>query len=97
MLLDRYGDYTAPYGVQVKKDTYEDGATERGIGSLPNHTDHAHANAELYTTHQPTSQVRVRAIRPIRNTDEILLDYGNEYHLHEEGVSYSTNRNRHKI
>ena len=36
-LFHRYGQYTAPYGIQISTNTYEDGARHRGIGSLINH------------------------------------------------------------
>ena len=35
-LEERYGDETAPYGIYVNKDRFEDGAIHRGVGTLVN-------------------------------------------------------------
>ena len=35
-LEERYGDDTAPYGIHINRDRYEDGALHRGVGTLVN-------------------------------------------------------------
>ena len=54
----RYGSHTAPYGAQLAKDTHEDGARRRGIGTLPNSS---------------TSRFKVRATKSIRSDEEVLV------------------------
>ena len=83
----RYGNHTAPYGVYVNKDYIEDAACMRSAGSLANHISHSKANAKLYS-HQ--GRVYLRAIKNIRNGDEILTDYGKEYIMKEKGVNSIT-------
>jgi hypothetical protein len=38
----------------------------------------------------PIRQVKLRAIKNIKNKSEILIDYGNEYLMHENGVFHTT-------
>lgn len=80
----RYGDYTAPYGVELTRDNQidgaEDGATHRGIGSLCNHKLARDANAQLVEYRR---KVRIRAMKNIRNGQEITLSYGRAYHFNE--------------
>ena len=83
----RYGNHTAPYGVYVNKDYIEDAACMRSAGSLANHISNSKANAKLYS-HQ--GRVYLRAIKNIRNGDEILTDYGKSYTMKEKGVSSQT-------
>ena len=84
---ERYDKHTAPYGVHINKDSIEDAACIRSAGSIANHTSHSRANAKLYS-HQ--NRVYLRAIKNIRNGDEILTDYGKDYEMNEDGVSYKT-------
>jgi len=88
-LHQRYGEFTAPYGMTVNQSRgiYEDGATRRGIGSLANtNTDH-NINAHFEIRN---GVIVLVANKPIRNNEEIFADYGNDYGLHEEGVNYYT-------
>ena len=95
-LQARYGDYTAPYGLEVKRTNpkiFVDSATRRGIGSLINHPPNGRApNVILYDgTHHNGYTSTIRAIRPIRVGDELLADYGQDYRMpHIEGTHYST-------
>lgn len=93
-LLRRYGDYTAPYGIQISNDIYEDGAVFRGIGSLINHS---RRNANCRFSVGRNKKINIVAIKNIRNGKELFVDYGNDYVMHEYGVVYKTNRNKYKF
>ena len=86
-LDERYGDFTAPYGIE-EDDDIEDGACLRGIGMLANHSARD-ANAE-YRMHDGAFWVFAK--ENIAHGEEILVNYGNEYALHEQGVSHYTRR-----
>lgn len=93
-LRHRYHQYTAPYGVFVKKDVYQDGADLRGIGTLINHQGNKkNTNTEFYVSHNP-SQVKIRATKNIPNGDELILSYGKDYKFNQP-TQYTTNRNKH--
>ena len=81
----RYGDFTAPYGIE-EGEYVEDGACLRGIGMLANHASRG-ANAE-YRLHE--GEFWVFARRNIAHGDEILVNYGDEYALHEQGATHTT-------
>ena len=99
-LTDRYGNYTAPYGMQVFGQRYENGACVRGPGSMANQAaTRGAANAKLAHGRRTVDGVvqyyaRVVAIKPIRNGQEILVWYGARYVFDEPGVSYQTKRAR---
>jgi len=94
ILENRYGEYTAPYAIpnHQLRNTIEDGACRRGIGSLANHPDRGQrANA----TFHKGAKVLLRAEKDIKNGDEILVNYNagntrNQYIIHEPGVTHST-------
>ena len=87
-LEKRYGRYTAPYGVVVneKRDLYEDGALQRGAGTLCNHATGHKANARLGVSH---SRIVLYATRRIMNGEEIFVNYGARYKFNEP-TEYST-------
>lgn len=90
-----YGDNTAPYGVKIQQNRFEDAALHRGIGSLLNQPNNRQQiNAEMFrspgTKDKPYPHIRIRAIRPIYNRDELYLDYGNDYRMHEPDVYFGT-------
>ena len=92
-LNERYGDYTAPYGMQVRANPalYQDCACKRDIGSLANSALlKRNNNAEFYISTQPIRQVKLRAIKNIKNNQEILIDYGDEYLMHEPNTHHTT-------
>ena len=99
-LNKRYGDFTAPYAIQVRHTVpyfYEDAACKRGAGAIANHSN-TNANAELITTYDPHLRhdiALLEATTPIRNNEEILVDYGDEY-LFDEDVAYSTKNDKKK-
>jgi hypothetical protein len=91
-LVRRYGTHTAPYGMTIKQhERYEDGALVRGVGTLVNHMTGRNANAafKIVMINKKAHHVKLQALKPIRNGDEIYVDYGNEY-LFDEPTSYST-------
>jgi hypothetical protein len=78
-LVDRYGPDTAPYGVKLSNVRFVDGACSRGAGSVANASSGGSPpNAKLVVNAQKGS-VSIRATRPIRNGDEILVSYGPAY------------------
>lgn len=84
----RYGVYTAPYGVALHRHMFEDGACVRGVGNLANHATGALANARLVLDPR-RNRVSLKAMKNIRNDQEILVNYGREYGF-TEGTRYST-------
>jgi len=89
-LEKRYGEHTAPYAMQVQKDFYTDGATQRGYGTIANHTNNANAkNCKFrFNCRVNPHRVQLVAVKNIRNGNEILTSYGRSYNnMNEE---YST-------
>jgi SET domain len=84
----RYGKHTAPYAAPITSTLYEDGALYRGVGTLINHNPGA-ANACLLLN-QDRKRVDVVAVQSIAPDDEIYIDYGRKYRLHELGVAHHT-------
>jgi len=93
-LLNRYGDKTAPYGLQVKNNVYIDAATERGAGAAANRR--ANANARL-TVNTRANSGSLQANKNIRQGDEIFVAYGNTYRMHDEAVAHATNNKKYNI
>lgn len=94
-LLDkRYGDYTAPYGLELiqTKDIYEDGACQRGVGAIANHTNQKNANSKYSYSKRQKKGILV-ATRYIKHGDEILINYGNDYRF-DEPTRHSTKLTR---
>jgi hypothetical protein len=81
----RYKHHTAPYGIEVKSGRFEDGALERGVGSLINHKPRGQANCEFTVSGNP-GRVFLRAVKNIRNGEELYVSYGRGYKLNERGV-----------
>jgi hypothetical protein len=82
----RYGNKTAPYGIQdpYRKRFIEDGACKRGVGSLANHRAGGKAKIAM-RNHKYVLIAKQR----ITNGEEIKVDYGNRYHMNE-GTNYVT-------
>jgi hypothetical protein len=87
----RYGDYTARYGIKVSSRVFENGACKRGVGTLANHADGDRANAEFVNDRGVS---KLYATKDIRNGQEILVNYGDEYLMDEQGVVSRTSRAR---
>ncbi len=93
-LVNRYGDYTAPYGTQIGTgNRYENAACRRGVGALANHKGTGH-NARLAYRLHPTAAVLLKATRPIRNGQEVFVNYGRDYLMNEAGVRHKNIRRR---
>jgi hypothetical protein len=95
-LDERYGDYTAPYAIDIGDDNdYEDAACQRGIGAMANHAPKARSNAELQveqvTPAKNTWRVILRATKNIANNREIFVNYGTNY-LFNDGSTYRTTK-----
>jgi hypothetical protein len=84
-LNERYNMFTAPYGVQTgNNNEYIDSALERGVASLANSgIQKANCNCELYSDVR-NHRVSIRAIKPIKQNEELLLYYGRMYRLDED-------------
>jgi len=94
-LIQRYSNKTAPYGIKLSDDNYEDGALHRGVGTLPNHTSSRFTNAKLVAGRiDGKPSAKVKAIKNIRNNKEIFVNYGKDYKMNEPGITYSTNYKR---
>ena len=97
-LVHRYTNlYTAPYSIKIKADRYEDAALERGAGSLINHTNKSRSNCEFVVSKNNRDKslndlVFIRAIKNIRNRQELLVNYGNDYDFDDE----TTNTTKYK-
>lgn len=96
VILDRYGDYTAPYGLEITQDRYTDGALRRGLGSLINHKPDKYANVR-FSIKRNKQEVNLVATKTIRNKKELFVNYGRRYKFNEPGVYYSTNHAKYKL
>lgn len=97
----RYGDHTAPYGIHVRGEVYEDGACRRGTAAMANHATGTGVNARFsyrYAARNAGAPVRsvLRATRPIRDGEEILVNYGDDYEF-ERDVTSATYRGRRRL
>jgi len=96
-LDDRYGNdklgLTAPYAVAVHRNQFEDGALRRGVGSLINHKPRGQANCELSNPNK-NNRISIRALKNIRNGDELFLSYGRSYQMNLPYVHYDTNNRK---
>lgn len=81
----RYGQYTAPYGLQANRKAFEDGACHRGIGSLINAVHHQKDGNVLLVDKNHT--LLVEASKGIRNGDELFTYYGKAYRF-DDPVTY---------
>lgn len=80
-LNERYGRHTAPYGVEISRprNLYEDGALERSPMACVNAPPHGvQANVRL-TTNQQRTFIKMKAIRDVRNGEELYAEYGADY------------------
>lgn len=89
----RYGDFTAPYAVEVGKRVI-DSALQRGVGSLANTNPKKNNATFVVSTRNNIPSAKVKATKPIKNNQEIFLSYGRAYRLHEPSVSFVTKTTR---
>lgn len=85
----RYGAYTAPYAMTLTTNRIEDAACRRGVGAMINHTSNAR-KINVNLSHHRAQKGVIMAAKNIRNGDELLTSYGNEYRLNEPGSRYTT-------
>ncbi len=86
-LEERYGNKTAPYGIQLSRNQYRDAGCARGVGSLINH-DSQRANV-MYSVDQRAKTVSIKAKRNLKNGEELFISYGRDYRM-EDGSKYAT-------
>jgi hypothetical protein len=91
----KFGEYTAPYAIQLNRGMIEDGSIERGIGTLINHKPMNRTNCKFSVTRN--NRVWIVSTKNIRNHEELFVSYGREYRMNERGVRTSTNNNKYKI
>ena len=89
-LNQRYNYHTAPYAIRIHRNRFEDGALQRGIAGLANHKTVENCNA-VFRPFKANGKYHMRlvAIKPIRNGDEIFADYGDDY-IFDDGSSYKS-------
>ena len=75
----RYSDQTAPYGIEINENRFEDASIIRGIGALANHS--RRNNAEFDVSR---NRIILKAVKKIKHDQEILVNYGNEYRFDED-------------
>lgn len=100
-LTRRYKKGSAPYGARMgtikndKRIRHEDGALFRGVGSLINHSIDPNCQIFYYDEESPRAgRCFIGAIKNIENNEELLVDYGSDFHFNEPREKYSTNYKR---
>ena len=93
-LEERYGDNTAPYGVELRAGRKEDGALARGVGTLINHYPRK-KNCRIAVNR--ANRAQIIAIKNIKNGDELFVSYGRSYRFNEDGVETSTNGRKYTV
>jgi len=79
----RYGTQTSIYGVR-SGNTIVDAALIRGIGSLANTNFNKNRINAKISFYPKTKQFSIRSIKPIKNNEEIYVNYGDEYSFNDE-------------
>ena len=75
----------------MSKNVFQDCGCERDVGSIVNTANYKkNNNVEFIISTRPTREVKLRANKNIYNNQELLVDYGRTYNLHENGASYRT-------
>jgi SET domain-containing protein len=86
-LIDQYGQNTGPYAVRMSNDEYVDSALLRGVGSIANTgIQRNNCNCQLSVDFR-NRRVLIKAIKNIRQGQELLLYYGDLFNLYE-GTRY---------
>ena len=78
-LNERYSNQTAPYGIEINNDRYEDAALIRGIGAIANHSRRNNARFDV-----SRNRIILRATKNIKHNEEILVNYGRNYRFDED-------------
>lgn len=97
VLEERYGNYTAPYALKLKRDVYEDGAKVVGIGALINHKPIAQANCKLSVSGGANGRGQILATKNIKNNSELFVNYGRDYRMNQRGIQFSRNGKKYNI
>jgi len=80
--IERYGNHTAPYAVQMNANQSINSACKRGVGSLGN--TNTGRNNSSFSIDTRNKKVKVKATRNIRNNQEIFIAYGHSYRFDED-------------
>jgi hypothetical protein len=93
----RYGKHTGPYALggsfgegRYTVQHHEDGALDRGIGTLLNHPNRGERSNCEFEYDEAINKYKVYAIRDIYKGEELLVHYGKKYRFNEAGTEYST-------
>lgn len=86
-LDDIYGEGSAPYTLELRKDTYVDAACQRSWAAFINHAPHKVANAKFAVYR---GVANVRATRNIEPHSEILVNYGKDYFRYKDNTYTQT-------
>jgi hypothetical protein len=91
-LVQRYSLlHTAAYSVYMDPHHFVDAACQRGAMSLINHFNNTRANARFSITNTQPKRVLVKAIKNIRQGQEILINYGGQYGFNDGSRYYTKN------
>lgn len=82
-----HSDETAPYGIHINRDRFEDGAIHRGVATLVNQSPRANMTYARFGVSR--NRIVLFTNKNIRNDAEILVRYGNEYRF-DENTQYAT-------
>lgn len=86
-LNSRYGDGSAPYTLELKRDMYTDASAHRCWAAFINHTKHKKANTKFAVFREVAN---VRATKDIPAGTELLVDYGDDYFRYSDKVTTKT-------
>ena len=93
----RYGKYTAPYAVAHSNGLLIDSALDRGVGSLINSVARTHREPNVDLIDGANNNIRVKALKNIKNNTELLTRYGKDYKLQQKGVKVVTRRPHRRV
>lgn len=89
-LAQRYGNHTAPYAIKLKTNSYIDSATQRYAASLINSTRGTNKIKNVKLSNPSKGDIFIKAVKNIRNGDELLTSYGQKYKFNEPQVKSKT-------
>lgn len=91
----RRKEHTAPYAFKLDADRFEDGACQRGVGTLPNNArgTRRRNNADIIVEGSNANAVaKIRATRNIYHGDEVFASYGRAYRFEDSHRTVSRRR-----
>ena len=94
-LNERYGNFTAPYGMELSPDRFIDSACVRSYSSMVNHAPAKKSNAR-FSLSGDRKHVYLVATKRIRHGDEILINYGRSYKFNDPTEHMTVKRSRSK-